>query len=1163
MTEVIQEGAVVGKTAQDRIFNWGSSQSFTDVIYSGLPWPYSGYGGAVDNYNEFYNPVTNTVLEYKNADFYDNSANYGGAVDNYYATFSINGGNFIRNNAERGGAVYNEGGVMNFDNVYFSANSGTNGGVFMNGSNGNISVSHANFLDNKGTNGGVLYNTPGKAYKNCAFSAYDALFSGNSGVIGGAVYNYFGTASFDKANFSGNTASRGGGAFLNAGGSMTIVNASIDGNKVVEGMGGAILNASNGYYTVADATVTNNSASWGGAVAFEAFTSATFDRVTFAGNSAQTGGAVLNNSGNVKLTDATFNQNIANAGGGAILNDQGTMNLTNAVFSGNSGFGFGGAVYNTSGGIMRIDNATFNDNYGYWGAAIAVASAAEMTVENASFAGNSANTGGGVNNNGGSYTQHFGNFSVNNANVGGAVYNNSGSMTLGVINYVGNTVNDKGNGGAICNLDKITIYGNLETVFSGNKTLGTNGTGGAIFNAGVMTLDIYEFKQNSAFWGGAIYNNESGNASVTSAAFTGNTATMNGGAILNNGTISVKNATFTGNTARWGGAVMNDSGTMRLDSCTFKGNTANDWGAAINCRNGSMYIGNTTISDEVSQWGGAIFNEWGSVTLEKVTFNNNEATELGGAYYNSSGTTIMSSATFTGNTATWGGAIVNEYSKLSIENGKFNNNSVYYANGGGAILNKANSELTLKNVSFSGNTGNNGGAILNEDSVIYAEDITLSTSTDTIRNVDGTIYLQGENILNAQISSNESAKVIFDLSKSGLNDDYLISNYSMISGGNLSLKVSASQKNGTYVIAENADSFYGSLQITVGDETLSQYLSVGSTVSVTGAEYTLGMDGSDLTLTVSGTNGLDTDVNLLTNGVSQILAWDSAQGKVGYMAADGNKYPKWRGVWEWSGADAALWRVAGVGHFKGSEVDYDGILLYNGVGNRFAAWTNIRTGSYGYVNLCKVDGSFNTQCLANLDGDEYDDILIYDTNGSIGVVLGGTTYKDIFHVNAGEFATWTIKGAGSFDEGMDKLVMVNNYNNQVYLWTNQDTTFNTWNWKTQSIGKLESGWEIAAVGDFEGDGIDDIMVLDRNTNNVWVWDDGNSSTKRWRGTLGEGFEIEAAGDYNGDGCADLLLREHKSGWGGLGYWGCGYAGNWVDLGARIETDMKSSFDIIA
>jgi hypothetical protein len=92
------------------------------------------------------------------------------------------------------------------------------------------------------------------------------------------------------------------------------------------------------------------------------------------------------------------------------------------------------------------------------------------------------------------------------------------------------------------------------------------------------------------------------------------------------------------------------------------------------------------------------------------------------------------------------------------------------------------------------------------------------------------------------------------------------------------------------------------------------------------------------------------------------------------------------------------------------------------------------------------------------------------------------------------------------------------------------------------------------------------MVLDRSTNNVWVWDDGNSQTKRWRGTLGEGFEIEAVGDYNGDRKEDLLLREHNSGWGGLGYWGAGYAGNWVDFNARIETDTRISgsvFEIIA
>jgi hypothetical protein len=78
-----------------------------------------------------------------------------------------------------------------------------------------------------------------------------------------------------------------------------------------------------------------------------------------------------------------------------------------------------------------------------------------------------------------------------------------------------------------------------------------------------------------------------------------------------------------------------------------------------------------------------------------------------------------------------------------------------------------------------------------------------------------------------------------------------------------------------------------------------------------------------------------------------------------------------------------------------------------------------------------------------------------------------------------------------------------------------------------------------------------------------VWDDGNVNSKRWRGTMGTGFEIEGVGDYNGDGKDDLLLREYNSGWGGMGYWGAGYAGNWTDLSARIETDLNSSFAIIA
>ncbi|MBO5765625.1 MAG: VCBS repeat-containing protein, partial [Lentisphaeria bacterium] len=399
-------------------------------------------------------------------------------------------------------------------------------------------------------------------------------------------------------------------------------------------------------------------------------------------------------------------------------------------------------------------------------------------------------------------------------------------------------------------------------------------------------------------------------------------------------------------------------------------------------------------------------------------------------------------------------------------------------------------------------------------------------------------------------------------------DGYLINDLSAIKyNPTYTITVSSDLEQGIYKLAQYAGSLSGTITIKNENGSIGKISVNGEVFEYNGVEYTLNNINSNLTLTVyKGEDITPCRTDIYGTGVSQILAWDKNKGTVGAIYNDGVNQVYWRGIWDWGDADASLWRVAGAGFFDGSDVLHDGVLLYNGKGDRFASWTNLSIGSYGYTDLWKVDGSFNTKTLADLDGNQYDDILIYDGNGSIGVVLDGTHYSDIWHVEEGGSSIWQLEGAGSFGEGMDKLVMLNKSNNHVYLWTNNDTSFETWNWSAKDAGKLASGWEIAAIGDFEGDGTDDIMVLDRSTNNVWVWDDGNSQTKRWRGTLGEGFEIEAVGDYNGDGKEDLLLREHNSGWGGLGYWGAGYAGNWVDFNARIETDTRISgsvFEIIA
>jgi len=222
-----------------------------------------------------------------------------------------------------------------------------------------------------------------------------------------------------------------------------------------------------------------------------------------------------------------------------------------------------------------------------------------------------------------------------------------------------------------------------------------NGNGAGIHAAGTdgdhvqrLTIADCTFAGNNAKFG-ALYAGYVDDLSVEGTAFTGNTATLDGGGAyldhcnyatltdttFTNNTASnaaggalfylcdcptFTTATLTGNNATYGGGALFDScNYATLTTATLTGNTADiDGGGAIfgGCPNatvsGATFTNNTAHSDG----GGAEFYNCDDATVTGVTFTNNTATgKGGGAFFYGCANAMFTTATFTGNTARYGG----------------------------------------------------------------------------------------------------------------------------------------------------------------------------------------------------------------------------------------------------------------------------------------------------------------------------------------------------------------------------------------------------------------------------------------------------------------------------------------------------------------------------
>jgi hypothetical protein len=540
-------------------------------------------------------------------------------------------------------------------------------------------------LDGLTVSGGKPFNSIGGGILNDggALTLINCTVSGNSSGIfsGGGIYNANGPLTLINCTVSGNSSGGGGGIF-NGSSTMTLINCTITGNSTTFS-GGGILNA-NVFptLTLTNSTVSGNRSDSDGNTSgagggIYAFNNETLNNTIVAGNFRGTGttpddisGGTIDAANNNLIGDAATSGGITNGVSGnkvgfavsAVLNttlaNNGGPTLTHALVTGSPAF-------NAGGNALAVDSANqplTTDQRGtsfprIIGGTVDIGS---YELACASVVTNTADSGAG------SLRQTIAdacpNATITFDTAGVFATPQTITLTSGEL-AINNNLTIDGPGAS-----QLTISGNNNFraffISAGNTvaidgltlTEGLGGAGGAISNAGSLTLtNSIVSNSHGVSSGGGIYNN--GQLTIINSTISGNMATLNhGGGIENNGTLTVISSTISGNRGSISGGIDNTN-TATLSNCTISGNRAVSAGAINNDINGTLIVTNTTITGNIDlNFTGGIFAN-GSETLNNTIVAGNLTGQDSNVHYNDIGFGTIDTANHNliGDAATSGG----------------------------------------------------------------------------------------------------------------------------------------------------------------------------------------------------------------------------------------------------------------------------------------------------------------------------------------------------------------------------------------------------------------------------------------------------------------------------------------------------------------------------